>query len=126
MAWIGSTFLIVLPGMIWTYAGTAETLLLRPEKYVFCRACTALGVMEEKDYPSVIIDYIAAGKPISWIEYFGTDLLNLACLNSVASAIPYAMDLCGGDGSNFQPDHVVLSAAYLGAASLFKLVHMLF
>ena len=126
MAWIVPTFLIVLPGMICTYAGTAETLLLRPEKYVFCRACNALGVMEEKDYPSVIIDYIAAGKPISWIEYFGTDLLNLASLNSVFCAIPYAMDACGGDSSTFQPDHVALSGAYLVAATLFKLVYMCF
>jgi hypothetical protein len=51
--------------MIVTYATYADTLLLRPEKYVFCRAVTALGFIEEKDYPSVIVEYIAEGKPIS-------------------------------------------------------------
>jgi hypothetical protein len=53
-------------------------------------------------------------------------LLNLASLNSVFCAIPYAMDACGGDSSTFQPDHVALSAAYLAAATLFKLVYMCF
>lgn len=126
MALLVSTFIIGLPSVIVTYATYAETLLLRPEKYVFCRAATALGFMEEKDYPSVIVEYIAEGKPISWIEYFGTDLLNLASLNSVFCAIPYAMDACGGDSSTFQPDHVALSVAYLAAATLFKLVYMCF